>query len=96
MSSMLLLVIVLPIAVLFSYPTNSNIEDIDASILDTLTELIDETPMMKYLTLSPKSVSRDVIKCLGIVTPELMPPPHQLITVLQYQYCFTTKRCLPY
>jgi len=64
--------------------TSSNIEDIDASTLDTSTELIDETPMMKKPTLSPKSVSRDVIKRLGIVTPEkgveLMPPHHQLIT----------------
>jgi len=33
-------------------------------------ELIDETPVMKKPTSSPKSVSRDVIKHLGIVTPK--------------------------
>jgi len=50
--------------------TSSNIEDIDTSILDASMELIDETPMMKKPTLSPKSVSHDVIKLLGIVTPK--------------------------
>jgi len=52
-------------------------------MLDTSTELIDETPLMKRPTLSPKSVSQDVIKRLGIVTLELMLPLQQLITVDQ-------------
>jgi len=43
-----------------------------ASILDTSTEIIDETPTKTKptLSLSPKPVSRDVIKSLGIVTPK--------------------------
>jgi len=51
----------------FTNTMTSNIEDIDTSILDTSTELIDETPVMKKPILSPKSVSRDVIR---IVTPK--------------------------
>jgi len=41
--------------------------EIDASILDVSTELIGETPEKKP-TLSPRSTSQDVVKCLGIVT----------------------------
>ena len=43
--------------------------DVDASILDVSTELIGETPVKSKPTpLSPRSVSQDVIKHLGIVT----------------------------
>jgi len=43
--------------------------DFDASILDVSTELISETPVKsKPIPLSLRSVSQDVIKCLGIVT----------------------------
>ena len=43
--------------------------DVDASILDVSTELIGETPVKSKPTpLSPRSVSQDVIKRLGIVT----------------------------
>jgi len=57
----------LAVAVLFSYLTSSNFKDIDPSILDTSPELID---VKTKPTLSPKSLSRDVIRCLGIVTPK--------------------------
>ena len=52
--------------------------DVDTSILDVSAELISEAPVKSKPTpLSPRSVSQDVIKCLGIVTikkVESMPP----------------------
>jgi len=43
--------------------------EIDASILDVSTELIDKTPVKsKPPSLSPRSISQDVIKHLGTVT----------------------------
>jgi len=52
---------------LCSYLTSSYME-IDASILAVSAELIDETPVKSKPTpLSPRSISQDVIKRLGIV-----------------------------
>jgi len=43
----------------------------DASILEVSAKLISETPVKtKPTPLSPNSVSRDIIRCLGIVTPK--------------------------
>jgi len=46
-----------------------NIADIYGSILDVSADLISETPLkVKSTPLSPKSLSQDVIRYLGIVT----------------------------
>jgi len=51
----------LPVVFLFSYPSSSNFEDMDASILDALAELISENAVKaKPTPLSPKSVSSDI------------------------------------
>jgi len=42
----------------------------DASILDMSVELVGEIPVKTKTTLSPKLVSQDFIRHLGIVTPK--------------------------
>ena len=44
----------------------SSMDDIDSSILDISTELINdhESPTQASLTMSPKSFVKDVVKCL--------------------------------
>jgi len=49
------------------YCISSINEDLDSSLLDVSTDIIDETPRRKPS--SPKSFAEDVVKCLAIATP---------------------------